>query len=115
MKPTLDDINNNFEQIAPRLFMYNQNASNTAHIGRTLKKKYLNNEPISEGNLRKLGEIFSDSIISHGVHRLVSLVRKHANIYYFMFSIENSFTFMLLSSNNPKLMSTRVVGLGEGG
>lgn len=105
MKATLYEINNNFEKIAPRLFMLDPNASNTAHVGNVLREKYLNNEPITEGNVRKLGELFSDSIISHGVHRLVSLMRKHTNVYYFMFDIENPFTFMLLSSNDPKLMS----------
>lgn len=105
MKPILDDINNNFEKIAPKLFALDPKAANTTHVSQVLREKYLTNEQISERNLRNLGQLFSDSLICHGVHRLVSLVRKHANIYYFTFDIESPFTFILLASHNPKLMS----------
>lgn len=105
MKPKLDKINNNFEEIAPDLFFYNPNASNAAQISRSLKEKYLNNQPITDENSRDLGKIFSDSIVNYAVHRTVSLVRKFTDIYYFVFDIANSFTYMMLVNMDPKIMS----------
>lgn len=105
MKPVLDGVNNNFEKMAQELFNLDRNGTNTPHVSRVLRDKYLNNQQITDGNWLKLGELFSDSIINHGVHRLVSLARKHTDVYYYMFNIDNAFTFMLMSSNNPKLMS----------
>lgn len=105
MKPILDGLNSDFEKIAPKLFALNPEAESTTHVSQVLREKYLANEQITEGNLRNLGKLFSDSLICHGVHRLVSLVRKHTNVYYFMFDVENAFTFILQSSHNPKLLS----------
>lgn len=85
--------------------MYNPNLKNVDQISRTLKEKYLNNQPVTKENARSFGMMYSDSLISYGVKRAVSLVSKYHSIYYYVFDIENSFTYMLLANMNPKVMS----------
>uniref|UniRef100_T1GSD6 Carboxylic ester hydrolase n=1 Tax=Megaselia scalaris TaxID=36166 RepID=T1GSD6_MEGSC len=96
-RPILNQINTDFEKIAPILCHYNANASNANHIAEVLKEKYLNNELVTEDNLRDLGKLLTDGFINHATYRTVSLVRKYSNIYYYRLDYENDFTYLTLS------------------
>ncbi|XP_034668582.1 esterase E4 [Drosophila subobscura] len=82
-EPLLHDLGSNFEEYAPELFLYEKNSQHSA-ISRRLKEFYLgsNTSEISAHNIERFGNIFSDAIIGHGVHRLVQLARHFTPVYY---------------------------------
>lgn len=97
LRPIIDQINANFNQVVPELCHFNPNASDANKIGDVLREKYLQNQPVTESNLRELGKMISDAFTSHATQRLVSLVRKFQDIYYFRFDYENDFSYMTIS------------------
>ncbi|ALC39049.1 CG3841 [Drosophila busckii] len=60
------------------LFDYNETKS------RRLRDFYLGEElsELNETNVEQFGQIFSDAILGHGVHRLVQLAKQHTSVYY---------------------------------
>lgn len=71
-----------FESYAPEIFLYQQETNNSK--GALLKQFYLNDlKEFNSSNLYRLGEIFSDAILGHGIHRLVNLTYKHQPVYYY--------------------------------
>ncbi|XP_037709689.1 esterase E4 [Drosophila subpulchrella] len=79
-EPLLHDLGSNFVEYAPELFLYRKNSI----IGQRLKDFYLGNNisGINTENIQNFGQIFSDAIIGHGVHRLVHLARHYTPVYY---------------------------------
>ncbi|KAH8249604.1 hypothetical protein KR032_010791 [Drosophila birchii] len=79
-EPLLHDLGSSFVDYAPELFLYKQNES----ISQQLKEFYLgeNITRISEENIMNFGQIFSDAIIGHGVHRLVDLARHFTPVFH---------------------------------
>lgn len=51
-----NDIEENFNHIAPLAFMY-KNHSNSDNISQELRKFYFRNESISENNMKDLGNV----------------------------------------------------------
>ncbi|XP_034474442.1 esterase E4 [Drosophila innubila] len=75
----LHDIYENFDEYAPEFFLFDYNPLKS----RRIKEFYFGQkQELSADNIEKFGNIFSDSIIGHGVHRLVDLARKHTKVYY---------------------------------
>lgn len=103
MKHIIDIVNTDFESVAPILCQYNPNISDSKAIAAKLRKHYLNDQPVTESNIRDFGKLLTDSFVNHGVHRIVNLVRKFSDIYYFRYDYENDFTYMTLTKG-PKLM-----------
>jgi len=50
-----------------------------------------------------LGEIFSDSIINHGVHRLVQFASQYVDVYYFRMDYKGSQTCSFRNSHGEPL------------
>lgn len=58
MPPSLtQELNENFYRMAPWQFMYDRQGPRSQMISDTLKKFYLNNEPISDTTQSKLAEV----------------------------------------------------------
>jgi len=76
----LHDLGSNFVEYAPELILYRKNSI----ISQRLKDFYLGNNisGINTENIENFGQIFSDGIIGHGVHRLVHLARHYTPVYY---------------------------------
>ncbi|XP_055914839.1 uncharacterized protein LOC129948049 [Eupeodes corollae] len=100
----LNDISLNFEKYASELFMHD--LEDSTKIGK-LKKFYLGNKHINDQSLTHFGEIFSDSFIGHGVHRLVGLARKYVDVYYYRFDYHGRFGNYIDAEGNPR-------GVGHG-
>ncbi|KAH8412983.1 hypothetical protein KR009_007329, partial [Drosophila setifemur] len=100
-EPLLHDLGSNFFEYAPELFLYSPNRS----ISQRLKEFYLgeNTSEINEENMVKFGQVFSDAIIGHGVHRLVELARHFTSVYYMRTEYigERSISAPLNSENKP--------------
>lgn len=67
-------------EYAPELFLFKEDKIKSQR----LKEFYLgeNVTKISKENIQRFGEIFSDAIIGHGVHRLVDLARHFTPVYH---------------------------------
>ncbi|EDW12232.1 esterase E4 [Drosophila mojavensis] len=76
----LHDIISHFHDWAPELFLFDYNVGKS----RRLKNFYLGRDvdELNATNIERFGQIFSDGIIGHGVHRLVQLARRHTKVYY---------------------------------
>ena len=77
----------NFEKYAAEFFLHNFTDPKKAEKVKTF---YLGNKSIAEQNLTNFGEIFADTLINHGVHRLVDLARKHVDVFYYRFDFNGS-------------------------
>ncbi|XP_055902947.1 esterase E4-like [Eupeodes corollae] len=87
----LNDVSLNFEKYAQEFFMHNFTDNNPkAKKAEKVRNFYLGNKTIAEQNLSNFGEIFSDTLISHGVHRLVELARKWVDVYYYRFDFQGN-------------------------
>ncbi|KAH8395165.1 hypothetical protein KR222_004029 [Zaprionus bogoriensis] len=74
----LHDMSTNFHDYAPELFLFDYNPVKSKRI----RDYYIGRKTDEPDVIEKYGQIFSDAIIGHGVHRLVELARKHTPVYY---------------------------------
>lgn len=76
----LHDINANFHDYAPELFLFDYNPAKS----RILKYFYFGfgSNELVPADIEDFGIMFSDAIIGHGVHRLVDMARRFTPVYY---------------------------------
>lgn len=53
----VDDLNKNFDSIAPILFLYDRNTKESKEISKAIRAFYLNNEEISIKTEKALGQV----------------------------------------------------------
>ncbi|XP_015110997.1 esterase E4 [Diachasma alloeum] len=82
-----DDLNENWDDIAPIIFSYERNTTKSKQISKELRDFYFKGEKIGLANWEKLGQLFSDSIVKFPVNRMVNLVAAHSDqpVYYYHF------------------------------
>ncbi|CAG9792281.1 unnamed protein product [Diatraea saccharalis] len=84
----LNDMNKNWERIAPISFQLPPENSST--IVAILKQKYLNNKPITadDKSARALGKIYGDSIVGFPTHRMANVMCRNSNhkVFYYEFA-----------------------------
>lgn len=96
----LDSINGNFRSYAPKCFNYDEFA-NKDEVTDALRKFYLNNQPVTDGNINKFGDMFADGMISFGVYRFLSLVSLYKDVYFYEFDYFNRFSHFYLPDGLP--------------
>ncbi|XP_075149081.1 esterase E4 [Haematobia irritans] len=84
----LNDLAVSFDSYAPEIFLYEPESPSVPKDqlkSRRIWNFYMgqNTVAINETNLQNFGEIFSDAILGHGIHRLVKLLSKDTEIYYY--------------------------------
>lgn len=80
-------LNENWDDIASTCFYFNGNEfRSTEEIARALRKFYFPFDIIDVRSFNNLNNLFADSIISYGVHKLVHLVNTFVDAYYYKFS-----------------------------
>ncbi|XP_055851924.1 esterase FE4-like [Episyrphus balteatus] len=94
-----NDISLNFDKYAPDIFQHNFDSSKSLQ---TLRKFYLGNRTINDQKLEHFGEIFADSLIGHGVHRLVDLARKFIDVYYYRFDYVGRYGAYIDAEGSPR-------------
>lgn len=83
----LKTLNENFEEVAPRCFFFEENEfRTTSEIGKRLKEFYLPYEIIDIRTFNSLNNLFADGVIGNGVHRFVHYISNSTNVYYYKFS-----------------------------
>ena len=51
------ELNDNWNTLAPIVFMYERNTSRSNYISRELRKFYFNDQPINSANSKELGDV----------------------------------------------------------
>lgn len=88
-----NELERNFETLAPILFLY-EGYANRSNITRQLRDKFLGNEPLSlNRSLEGLNYLFADSLIGFAVHRFVQLASQHTPVYQYKFSYVGRYSF----------------------
>lgn len=86
-------LNENFEDIAPDCFFFEENKSKAAkEIGEVLKRFYLPYDTIDIRSLNSLNNLFADGVIGNGVHRFVHYISNFTNVFYYKFSYSGRFS-----------------------
>lgn len=84
----LHDLAVSFDLYAPEIFLYKPEDAATSSDqlkSRRMWNFYMGSENVflNNTNLENLGQIFSDAILGHGVHRLVELSYNETPVYYY--------------------------------
>lgn len=53
----IQDINENFNQLAPKLFLYEREGPVSLRITQELRKFYLKNQPVTNATRKQLGQV----------------------------------------------------------
>ncbi|RVE49202.1 hypothetical protein evm_006094 [Chilo suppressalis] len=84
----LNDMNANWERVAPISFQLP--AENSSTVVAKLKEVYLNNKPLKadEESARALGKIYGDAIVGFPTHRMANLMCRHSphKVFYYEFA-----------------------------
>lgn len=99
----LQELNNNFEKVAPIAFLYERDTDNSKTISKALKSFYLKDKPVDKSSLTGLAQLYADGIIGFGVNRAAKLIAEKSSepVYYYRFSYQGRFSlFYTPESNN---------------
>ncbi|XP_008552460.1 esterase E4 [Microplitis demolitor] len=90
-----EDLNNNWNHIAPIAFQYERDTIRSKQISQELRSFYFKNETIGLQNWPALAHLYGDAIVSFPMHRLVDLVSKHSDqpVYYYHFVYQGRFSW----------------------
>ncbi|XP_015597183.1 esterase E4 [Cephus cinctus] len=96
---TFDDLNQNWDTIAPISFLYERGTPRSRRISQELKKFYLNNQPVSLDNVDGLAQLYADAVIGFSAHRFVKLISAASAkpVYYYRFSYQGRFSHSVWS------------------
>ncbi|KAH0551918.1 esterase E4-like [Cotesia glomerata] len=82
-----DDLNANWDYIAPIAFQFERKTSRSKWISKELRAFYFKNETIGLQNWQALSHLYGDAIVSFPIHRIVDLVSRYSDqpVYYYHF------------------------------
>lgn len=80
-----DQLNNNWERLAPILFLYERETPRSKQISKELREFYFKDQPISVDTVDGLAQLYADGVISFAVHRLAKLISERSTkpVYYY--------------------------------
>ncbi|XP_053969330.1 juvenile hormone esterase-like isoform X2 [Anastrepha ludens] len=84
-----------FEKLAPSIFMYADHKGDLSKISAALRERYLrNSSSLDHNNLARLCDFFSDGIIRFGAQRLAELAAPHTKVFPYSFEFRGEFTHL---------------------
>ncbi|XP_014218106.1 esterase E4-like [Copidosoma floridanum] len=91
------NITANWEHAAPISFQYERETERSKYISKELKKFYLNDEPLTVKNGKKLGLIYADSLIGWPAHRGAMLLAEYSKtpVYNYQFTFQGRYSFAM--------------------
>ncbi|XP_012268625.2 esterase E4 [Athalia rosae] len=80
-----EDVDANWEEIAPIIFQYQRGTPRSKEISRALRTFYFKDQPVSLATVQGLANLFRDSIIGFPVHRFAKLMSEVSPqpVYYY--------------------------------
>lgn len=96
-------MNYNFQGYVPEFLTIDPNSENLDTISNQLYNFYVGpNDMITTQNLfDTFGLMYSDGVISHGVHRLVELTRKDMEVYFYRFDYLGQYSILVGPDGKP--------------
>lgn len=91
----IQEFNENFNQLAPKLLLYERDGPTSLKITQELKKFYLNNQPISNATRKGLSEVFADAHIIFPQTQSAKLFAEKSTqpVYMYLFSYVGRYSF----------------------
>ncbi|XP_032456548.1 uncharacterized protein LOC100116956 [Nasonia vitripennis] len=89
-----DDLNEEWDRLAPINFLYERGTNRSKEISRKLKEHYLHGKPVGVENSEGLARLFADGVIGYSVHRLVNLLAEASEqpVYYYKFTYQGPYS-----------------------
>ncbi|KAK4874276.1 hypothetical protein RN001_013636 [Aquatica leii] len=96
----LNEMNANFEEIAPITFIYERNTTKSKHVSKELKKQFLNDLPIEGPKSVGLEHLYADSNGGFGVNRGVKLIAMQNTdcTFYYKFTYQGRFSHIYVQN-----------------
>ncbi|XP_058065623.1 juvenile hormone esterase [Anopheles bellator] len=96
------ELERNFETLAPVMFLYEQHTTESRVKTRLLREKFLGKEPLTLNNsLTGLNYLFADGVIGFGMHRLVALASRHTTVYQYKFAYVGRYSHVYYPGTEP--------------
>ncbi|XP_055620172.1 juvenile hormone esterase-like [Toxorhynchites rutilus septentrionalis] len=88
-----NELNQNFETLAPVLFLYNS-SSERENITKLLRDKFLGEGQLTlNRSVQGLNYLFADSLIGFPVHRFIQLASRYTKVYQYKFTYQGRYSF----------------------
>lgn len=99
----LDNVNQNWETVAPRYFLYEEGTPRSRYISQELRRFYFNNQPVTRENYPILSDIYTDSASIFPVHRFGQLFAQHSRqpVYFYQFSYHGRYSLAMRNGTSP--------------
>lgn len=94
----INEMENNFNKIAPISFLYERNSTRSFEISTGLRKTYFGEKSI---DFDGLSQLYSDGLIGFSVDRFVRLVVKYTKVYYYRFSYLGRYSHVYYPDKKP--------------
>ncbi|XP_053985421.1 uncharacterized protein LOC128879892 [Hylaeus volcanicus] len=97
------EINDNWNRVAPILFYYERDTPRSNYISRELRRFYFNNQPIDSNTMQGLSEVYADGIIIFSMYRTAKLMASKSKqpVYFYKFTYKSRYSFRMWNDTTP--------------
>nr|XP_023020743.1 esterase E4-like [Leptinotarsa decemlineata] len=92
------ELNEEFERVAPIVFLYERNTSRSRYISRYVKSFYFHDKPIDRSQVENLTRAYSDPIVGFFNNRAAKLIARCGRkpVYYYCFTFQGRYSNLYL-------------------
>ncbi|XP_031354604.1 venom carboxylesterase-6-like isoform X2 [Photinus pyralis] len=97
----LEEMDKDFDRVAPIAFVYERNTTRSLSISSELRRAFLGNGPLTDSDRTGLGHLYADGLVGFGVHRGVKLLsaKNTECTYYYKFSYQGRYSHVKLPNS----------------
>ncbi|CAH0564912.1 unnamed protein product [Brassicogethes aeneus] len=90
----LDDLDKNWEKLAPICFSYERNTDKSKLVSKKAREFYVPEKKLSNLSLKGLSEIFADGVVGYSVNRITKLLSEtiKSPVYHYRFSYQGRYS-----------------------
>lgn len=96
----LEELNQNFYEVSPCIFNYEQNTARSRAFSDLLRQTLLPLDPIDERSFDALTKMYSDGT-GYNTHRFVHYITDYVNVFYYKFSYIGRRSLFLYPGTRP--------------
>ncbi|CAH1107847.1 unnamed protein product [Psylliodes chrysocephalus] len=96
------ELNDDFEKIAPVLFLYERNTNFSKRVSRKIKNVYFHDRPIDWSQETNFKELYEDAVVGFQMHRAAKLISEYNKypVYYYKFTYPGRYSFAYKDGTN---------------
>ncbi|XP_045478007.1 uncharacterized protein LOC123683151 [Harmonia axyridis] len=101
-KTLFDEINKNWEKLAPIVFLYERETENSKQISKALRFFYFPDGIMDNSSVDSLSKLYADAQTGWGMNRAVKLLSEDnkESVYYYKFSYQGRYSHYNHTENN---------------